>query len=180
MSDNDGLERRGVLRSIAAIGVFSAGIAGVKGDVADDRSSDVSASDRIESVVPTPVTSVSTGSKYAITSDTAIHVESNAAVGVANYLAGILRPSTGNELPVVDAPASGSEGGISLLLSGAPMSVGEEGYRLNVTAHGVTVRANELAGLFAGVQTLRQLLPPSVESDTEQSGPWTGSGWAHP
>lgn len=176
MSDNDMLERRNVLRSIAAIGLFSAGTSGVEGNIAGNQSSDALASDGIQGVVPAPVTSTSTGSEYAITSDTTIHVESKAAAGVANYLAGILRPSTGNELPVVDAHASGAEDSISLLLTGAPTTVGEEGYRLNVNAHGVTIRANEPPGLFAGVQTLRQLLPPTVEKDTEQPGPWTVPG----
>ncbi len=130
----------------------------------------------MQGVVPVPVESKSTGNEYAITADTTIHVDSEAATGVADYLAGLLRPATGYELPVVDAPSRGPDGGVSLLLRGAPSKVGDEGYRLNVTTRGVTIRANEAAGLFAGVQTLRQLLPPSVESDTKQAGPWTVPG----
>jgi len=176
MSDTDMLERRSVLRSIAATGVLSTGIAGAEGEVADERAYDGNASDRIETLVPAPVKSKSTGSEYEITCETAIHVDSKAAIGVADYLADLLRPATGYEIPIVKAPARGPDGGISLLLSGAPSKVGEEGYRLNVNARGTTIRADEPAGLFAGVQTLRQLLPPSIESDTEQSGPWTVPG----
>jgi hexosaminidase len=44
-------------------------------------------------------------------------------------------------------------------------TIGKEGYQLNVSVNnGVTITANEPAGLFYGVQTLLQLLPPSIES----------------
>ncbi|MGK5630049.1 family 20 glycosylhydrolase, partial [Streptomyces sp. URMC 123] len=54
--------------------------------------------------------------------------------------------------------------------------VGGEGYRLVVTRRAVTISAREPAGLFHGVQTLRQLLPAAVEKDTPQPGPWRVAG----
>ncbi|MDI1461519.1 beta-N-acetylhexosaminidase [Catellatospora sp. KI3] len=132
----------------------------------------------LTSVVPAPVTATPTaGVTYTIGSATAIYTEpgSAAATGIGDYLAGILRPSTGFPLPVAAAP-SGSPSGIALLLTGAPASVGAQGYQLDVTATAITVRANQPAGLFAGVQTLRQLLPPAVEAATVQTGPWQVGG----
>ena len=44
-------------------------------------------------------------------------------------------------------------------------TIGKEGYQLNVSANnGVTITANEPAGLFYGVQTFLQLLPSAIES----------------
>ena len=44
-------------------------------------------------------------------------------------------------------------------------TIGKEGYLLSVTEkEGVTINANEPAGLFYGMQTLLQLLPPEIES----------------
>src|SRR3546814_6356463 len=39
---------------------------------------------------------------------------------------------------------------------------GTEGYRLEVTPHKIVVRANEPAGIFYGMQTPMQLLPPEI------------------
>src|SRR5256885_9644980 len=119
-------------------------------------------------VVPAPVKAAATSGSFAIRSNTVISTDSGP---VGEYLAGFLRRSTGFALPV--KPAHGAPAGITLLLSGASASVGDEGYQLDVTKTAVVIRARHAAGLFAGVQTLRQLLPPAVESATVRPGPWT-------
>ncbi|HCT80005.1 MAG TPA: beta-N-acetylhexosaminidase [Micromonosporaceae bacterium] len=124
------------------------------------------------SVVPAPVSSTaSPGVNYSITSATTVYIEPGSSA-IGDYLAGILRRSTGYPIPVVAGPGVG----ISLLLSGAPPTVGAQGYQLDVTATSITVRANQPGGLFAGVQTLRQLLPVTAESQTVQPGPWPVPG----
>jgi hexosaminidase len=130
-------------------------------------------------VVPAPVSATpAAGVTFSITSATTIYVEpgSAAAAGVGAFLADLLRRSTGYPLPVADAPASLPAGSIALLLAGAPSVVGAEGYRMEVNAGAISVQANQPAGLFAGVQTLRQLLPPAAESGTVQPGPWPVAG----
>jgi hexosaminidase len=102
-------------------------------------------------------------------------VISTDSVPVGDYLAAFLRRPTGYPLPVTPAGA-GAPSGIALLLSGAPASVGAEGYQLDVTGTAVVIRARQPAGLFAAVQTLRQLLPSTVESATVQPGPWNVPG----
>ena len=52
---------------------------------------------------------------------------------------------------------------ISLAIDAANAALGEEGYELNVAVDRVTLAARSAGGLFHGVQTIRQLLPVSVE-----------------
>jgi len=42
--------------------------------------------------------------------------------------------------------------------------LGDEGYELSVAQNGVLIKANKPAGLFYGVQTFLQLLPPQIEN----------------
>jgi hexosaminidase len=130
-------------------------------------------------VVPAPVsTQPAAGVTYTLPPGASIYTQagSTPAADVGSLLAGLLRTSTGYAMPVLDAPATDPVDGISLLLTGADPSVGQQGYQLDVSAAAIVVRAQTAAGLFAGVQTLRQLLPPEVESTSVQPGPWTVPG----
>ncbi|GAA3498256.1 beta-N-acetylhexosaminidase [Streptomyces prasinosporus] len=125
----------------------------------------------LDRVIPAPASVEPGGSPYRITEDTRIRVDgSRGARRVGEYLAGVLRPSTGYRLPVTEH----GRGGIRLRLAEGPY--GAEGYRLDSGRSGVTLTAAEPAGLFHGVQTLRQLLPAAVEKDSAQPGPWLVAG----
>ncbi len=93
------------------------------------------------------------------------------ALEVGQSLAELLRPATGFALPVAAASGPAAPGHILLSLD-PTCGLGEEGYRLAIAPEGVQIRAAQPAGLFYGAQTLRQLLPPAIESRTRQPGPW--------
>ena len=61
-------------------------------------------------------------------------------------------------------PADTAAANIYLRLSADRTSLGEEGYELTSAAKSLTLVANRPAGLFRGMQTVRQLLPADVES----------------
>ncbi|WP_372504295.1 beta-N-acetylhexosaminidase [Streptomyces spinosisporus] len=151
----------GSLLLVAAAGVFTVGAAPAPPAKATP----------LDRVIPAPASVTPGAAPYRITRDTRIRVAgSPAARRVGEYLAGVLRPSTGYRLPVT---AHGG-GGIQLRLAKGPF--GAEGYRLDSGGKGVTITAAEPAGLFHGVQTLRQLLPAAVEKDSVQPGPWLVAG----
>ncbi|WP_083459074.1 family 20 glycosylhydrolase [Jiangella muralis] len=133
-----------------------------------------SAAASIADVVPAVVSGRSApDADFQLTPSTTI-VAAGAAEAAGTYLAEVLRPATGYPLPVV--PRESPDGGIVLVLGGADPRVGAAGYQLVVDRRRVVLRAATAAGLFAGVQTLRQLLPATVESRQQQPGPWTVCG----
>jgi len=50
-------------------------------------------------------------------------------------------------------------------------AIGEEGYHLTVSANGVNITANKTAGLFYGIQTFLQLLPPDLKTQNSTYKP---------
>lgn len=126
-------------------------------------------------VVPAPAKVDAGGTPYEIGARTRIRVDddSRAAREIGEQLAALLRPATGLRLPVTD---DAGRDGIRLRLSGKERELGDEGYRLQSGSRSVTITAHKAAGLFRGVQTLRQQLPPAVEKRTQQTGPWQVAG----
>ncbi|MFF9570706.1 beta-N-acetylhexosaminidase [Streptomyces sp. NPDC014685] len=125
-------------------------------------------------IVPAPMRAEPGGSPYTITPATRIRVggASGEVRRIGDYLAGVLRPSTGYALPVT---GDGGDGIRLRLVEGSP-ELGAEGYRLKADGGSVTITARGPAGLFHGVQTLRQLLPAAVERKSPQKGPWKVAG----
>ena len=124
-------------------------------------------------LIPLPASIKSTQETYTLASNAAIFVrpDQEEIRRVGGFLADCLRPATGFELPLLPADAPYTDG-ILLTIDKAESDFGEEGYELVVERNGIFLRAPHPTGLFRGVQTIRQLLPPEIESHTWQSGPW--------
>jgi hexosaminidase len=124
-------------------------------------------------LIPLPVAIMPTGGQFVLTANTHIYVEAGSAelTAIGQYLADILGPATGYKMRVVattEAPASGNV----YLTTRGDADLGEEGYELTITSELLALAAYRPAGLFRGLQTIRQLLPPEIESATRQPGPW--------
>jgi N-acetyl-beta-hexosaminidase len=138
----------------------------------------------LENVIPRPVSMTESGGIFCLPATARIVVDPGATelVAIGDYLAEKLRPATGYALQVA-ASDSVVAGDIRLTLGGGDPALGDEGYELDITVDGVTLSAYRPAGLFRGLQTLRQLLPAAIERTTKQSGPWplaTGVVRDHP
>jgi len=101
-----------------------------------------------------------------------------AAKDTGKFLADRLRASTGYPLPVKVAAhplGTRTEGTIILeCLHCGAWTLGAEGYDLRVSSNSVVILATNQAGLFYGVQTLLQLLPPEILADKVSVGrQWT-------
>ncbi len=123
------------------------------------------------SLIPIPVSMNTTDGFFELTDQTVIHVpeSSDEVMKIGQYLADRLKPATGLPLSVeASAPGSGS---ISLALK-SDAELGDEGYELTTTKEGISLSANAPAGLFWGIQTLRQMLPAAIEATDRQDGPW--------
>jgi hexosaminidase len=127
----------------------------------------------MQNLIPLPALMKLDQGTYTLHSDAAIsvHPDQEEIRLVGQFLADRLRPASGFELPVLSAEVA-STGGILLTMDGARADLGGEGYKLVVEPTGILLRAPRPAGLFRGVQTIRQLLAPTIESHTRQSGPW--------
>ena len=98
-----------------------------------------------------------------------------ASQATGEYLADRLRRGTGYQLSVVSrAKPRAAKGALILTTRDAKAALGPEGYELTVTPKSVVIRASGQAGMFYGVQTLLQLLPPEVLAPNSIPGwEWT-------
>ncbi|QAY73265.1 beta-N-acetylhexosaminidase [Agromyces protaetiae] len=135
---------------------------------------DVANADSVPGIIPLPDSyEPHTGDEpFRLTESTRIVVEgdagSPAVADVAELLAARLRIATGYEIPVLQGEPETSlrqaQGTADIALAlgdgGDPSS---EAYALEVGDDGVRITADAPAGLFWGVQSLRQLLPAEID-----------------
>jgi len=119
-------------------------------------------------IIPAPAQLTAGSGQFALHAGARIVASDPGTTAVAHDLAADLRPATGYRLPVVTGDAR--RGDITLTTGPAP---GAEAYQLDVAPNGVRLTAASPHGLFNGVQTIRQLLPASIDSPTVQHAAWT-------
>jgi hexosaminidase len=132
------------------------------------------------SVVPAPSSVIAGGgAPFVLTASSTIVAPAgnDEAARIAEMLGAILRPSTGYRLAVSPADGPVPRGAIALRLGGGA-DLGAEGYEITITGDSIRIVAATPSGLFHGVQTLRQLLPTSI--DAEYTLGRMANGWSVP
>ena len=120
--------------------------------------------DKQLNLLPVPVKSIRTAGYFTLQKEISIEAPSVKSLEpTLQFLKQRLSIPTGYKVSINKQPSSAS---IKLILNQQtdPL-IGKEGYHLSVKANSVTLRANEAAGLFYGVQSLIQLLPVAIENN---------------
>jgi hexosaminidase len=124
-------------------------------------------------IIPIPSTMEVGKGELELKSDFYIKVDANSkAASVAEFLADVIRRSFGYDVPVVEQ-AKAETVYLSIQLISGDKELGLEGYSLDVNGLGIQLSAYSAAGLFYGVQTILQLLPPNVYAEEKQNVQWT-------
>ncbi|MEI8206574.1 MAG: beta-N-acetylhexosaminidase [Kiritimatiellales bacterium] len=124
-------------------------------------------------LIPLPVEMSIEEGTFQFTPETVILYNGQVCGQAARMLAEQFRPATGLPLRVCDGGRGlGPERqAVSFQLSADATPEGD-GYKLCVTESYVQIAARSPAGLFYGMQTLRQLMPPEIFSAVQVPGVW--------
>ena len=120
-------------------------------------------------IIPAPAEMTLQPGCYPLTADTVIVAKTNEERQVAVFLASRLAKTAGLTPKI-------AETGTGITLRIADIATGPEGYALTATAVGVEITGKTARGLFWGVQSLLQLLPPEVYGET----PVKNANWGVP
>jgi hexosaminidase len=123
-------------------------------------------------IIPQPVSIVPGKGEFVFSARTQI-VAAASSQALAEQLRDYLRPATGFPLPIVRTAGASS---VTLALDRTLKRLGPEGYRLEITRSAIRIRALSPAGIFYGIQSLRQLLP----AESMRRTPVDGTRWAVP
>ncbi len=123
----------------------------------------VNAQTKTIAIIPEPVKLEITKGNYQLPKNIIISYENKPEIDfIASYLQKKISISTGHTVKLT-TPSNAST--IKLIINtNENKTLGKEGYELSVSSKSITIKANQAAGLFYGVQTLLQLFPAEIES----------------
>jgi hexosaminidase len=127
------------------------------------KSGSETVTERNLAIIPAPVSITEMKGDFVFSDKSKIilTVLDNETKLAADCLAGMVRNTTGIDLPVKEGKKA-VKNSVFMMLDTAV--VNNEGYILTVTPKRIVITARNAVGLFYGVQTLRQLMPVKVES----------------
>ncbi len=111
-------------------------------------------------LIPQPVSLTSLAGQFTLNKTTAVTYNAAETADVAALIGQQLGRLTALELPVRRVSGGSINTIVLVINSVADPRLGQEGYRLSTGPKGITITANQPAGLFYGAQTLAQLLAP--------------------
>ncbi len=123
-------------------------------------------------IIPKPTSVEKQKGKFKLVNTNSIYSNTSEGKIIAELFASKLQASTGYDFNLTEKEKTGN---ISLIMN-PKLMYKEDQYKLSVTPKGVSVLAKTPRGLFYGMQSFMQLLPPQVESNILQ----TNIDWSAP
>ena len=118
------------------------------------------------SLVPKPSKFILKEQSFRFKSGTSIVIQDESQRKAANYLVGMLNRAAGFKLsPTEEKTGNG-------VLFETVEQLKKEAYHLEINLNQILIQASDEAGFFNAVQTIRQLLPPEIESKTQVQSEW--------
>ncbi len=125
--------------------------------------------DPVDALIPRPASVTKMPGQFVLPNTIQVsHSNSPELASIASRLKAQLERTTGKA--VLTATGSGAASIQLLLDENAKMPL--EAYMLQVNEEGVQLKASSAAGIFMGVQTLLQLLPPAIEGNGLAKQEW--------
>lgn len=112
-------------------------------------------------IIPKPTSYVPARGKFVFHPETLIVCADKSAVPVARHFAEEIAAATGMKLKVADKGVGKTTVRLEIAKNA---KTGEEGYTLDVSSSRIRIAAKTPAGLFYGLQTVRQMMPPQIYS----------------
>jgi hexosaminidase len=122
-------------------------------------------------LIPQPEKIIVNKGVFSLTNKTTIIYKGSVeAKSIAQRLAALLNQSSGFQFDTTNKSNSNSS---ILFVLETKMRTNSEAYSLYVKSKQIIVSASSAHGLFNGLQTLRQLFPPLIESQSVAQSTWT-------
>ncbi len=116
-------------------------------------------------IIPEPVSVTITSGKFRLTENTIIFTNQK-LFKLSEYLKNLLLTPTGYDLTIKEVKEVIDNANIiNLKLIDNKNRLGTEGYIIELSSQDINISASNPAGIFHGIQTLRQLLPAELESN---------------
>lgn len=128
----------------------------------------------LQNIIPKPAEVTVTGFAFELTKETTIFLNDTTPelLKLGKYLSNKLKPASGFPLKVALATDEHTAGNIYFSLGAIDSTTNAEAYELDISEDSISLKANTSAGLFRGMQTLRQLFPVEIEADSLQQLTW--------
>jgi hexosaminidase len=125
----------------------------------------------LANLIPKPVTVNQGTGKFTLNDKTVIALApgNGEMLRIATYLAAKLKPATGFSFTIDSSGKAASSIALNLITDS---SLTDEGYEMKISENGIVINAYKPAGIFYGIQTLRQLLPAAIEKNSVQDADW--------